>query len=158
MNGDPLAQLRDIHLPQAVSWWPPAVGWWLLLALALLLVFMGRWLWRRHQQAASKRAALAELAALQRLDPVQQLPALSQLLRRCAVSWYPRQEVAGLTGERWLEFLDRSGHTQQFSQGVGQVLAAGPYQPAPGSLPITQLHTLCSQWIACVFHNRRHHV
>ena len=33
MKQDPLAALRDIHMPEAVAWWPPAPGWWLLLAL-----------------------------------------------------------------------------------------------------------------------------
>ena len=35
---DPLAQLRDIHLPGPVESWPPAIGWWILLAIILLLV------------------------------------------------------------------------------------------------------------------------
>ena len=35
---DPLAQLKDIHTPQGVDWWPLAWGWWVaaLLVVALL--------------------------------------------------------------------------------------------------------------------------
>ncbi|MBL4782619.1 MAG: DUF4381 domain-containing protein [Porticoccaceae bacterium] len=38
-----LEQLRDIHLPQAVHWWPPAPGWWLVALLSLALI---TWLYR----------------------------------------------------------------------------------------------------------------
>jgi len=31
-------QLRDVHLPDAVSWWPLAWGWWVLLILLTLSV------------------------------------------------------------------------------------------------------------------------
>ncbi|MEX2327800.1 MAG: DUF4381 domain-containing protein, partial [Pseudomonadales bacterium] len=50
---DPLAQLRDIHLPAPIEAWPPAPGWIVLAILALLfataaIVFLyGRW--RRNQ-------------------------------------------------------------------------------------------------------------
>ena len=53
MNGspDPLSELRDIHLPDPVSWWPPAPGWWIavgigfgLLAAAGIGFGLERWL------------------------------------------------------------------------------------------------------------------
>ncbi|MBV1912177.1 MAG: DUF4381 domain-containing protein, partial [Cycloclasticus sp.] len=34
--------LRDIHLPDAITWWPPAIGWWLLLAVIIVAAF-GCW-------------------------------------------------------------------------------------------------------------------
>ncbi len=47
---DPLAQLRDLHLPQAVADWPPALGWWLLAGLVLSgLVWFMRALVRDHK-------------------------------------------------------------------------------------------------------------
>ena len=48
---DPLAGLRDIALPAAVSWWPLAPGWWLLLGLVLLFALaLPLWLWWRHRR------------------------------------------------------------------------------------------------------------
>ena len=32
--------LRDIELPEAISWWPLAPGWWLLLMVVLTLGFL----------------------------------------------------------------------------------------------------------------------
>ena len=60
---DPLAQLRDIHLPDGVAWWPPAPGWWLLL---LLLAVIGALIWRYRQQQARKRRY--RVLALQELE------------------------------------------------------------------------------------------
>ena len=51
MNNPALEQLRDIHLPQAVHWWPPAPGWWLVAALVLALtVWLSRYLQARYRR------------------------------------------------------------------------------------------------------------
>jgi len=71
-GADPLAQLRDIHIPDSVSWWPPAPGWWglvVIIFVAMVLV----WLWRRRRrQRSCQRAALCHLEHLEeqyRSDP-----------------------------------------------------------------------------------------
>ncbi|MBS1202779.1 MAG: hypothetical protein H6R22_1288, partial [Chromatiaceae bacterium] len=64
---DPLAGLRDWHLPDPVSWWPPAPGWWLVagLALAACALTLHWWLRRRRRRhGAPARAALGELERL----------------------------------------------------------------------------------------------
>jgi hypothetical protein len=51
MNNPALEQLRDIHLPQAVHWWPPAPGWWVVAALILALtIWLVRFLQRRYRR------------------------------------------------------------------------------------------------------------
>jgi hypothetical protein len=58
--------LRDIHLPAAISWWPPAPGWWLLaIALTLGPLSVGLW-WRWRQRTRLRRDLLpvAQVAGL----------------------------------------------------------------------------------------------
>ena len=37
MQTDPLQQLKPLHLPPDPSWWPPAIGWWVLLIVLVIL-------------------------------------------------------------------------------------------------------------------------
>ena len=57
-----LAQLADIHLPEPVSYWPPAIGWWILAAIFLvLLVILFRTLAGKQRQKKICQYALSEL-------------------------------------------------------------------------------------------------
>lgn len=147
--------LRDIHLPDAVSWWPPAPGWWALLVLCFLMVF-SVWLFRLIKYRRSVRVAaiqsLQDISAtfLREKDAHQLVKSLSILLRRICLSYFPRSEVAGLTGEKWLAFLDHcldwGNVSERFSQGAGRTLITAPYQPQ-STLQGEQLLNLCQHWI-----------
>ncbi|WP_421999197.1 DUF4381 domain-containing protein [Reyranella sp.] len=111
-----LANLRDLALPPDVSLWPPAPGWWVLaaalLALVLLVVLAGV---QRYWRNAYRREALRMLADAAASD-------ISAVLKRAALVAWPRAEVAPLSGEAWLAFLDRSGRTTAFSSGPGRAI------------------------------------
>ncbi len=132
--------LRDLHLPEPVGWWPPAPGWWLLMALAAGLVSWFLWrslaAWRRSRP---RRLALAEFRRAagdyaRNGDVTSLARRLSALLRRAMLAYAPRAQVAGLTGADWLRYLDRGLPEPLFSAGPGRALVRLPYcgRPGPG--------------------------
>jgi Domain of unknown function (DUF4381) len=149
---DPLGQLRDIHLPDPVSAWPPAPGWWILAALAVFLITTTIvYCYRRYQRNAYRRLALKTLTELKhnrdKHTDQHYLQHLNRLLKQTALAAQAGSTVAGLSGKPWLEFLDHSAQTKGFSQGIGLALLDGPYCPNPDSVDINQLHDLSGRWI-----------
>jgi hypothetical protein len=51
------------------------------------------------------------------------------LLKWTALAGFPRSEVAGLTGEKWLAFLDKSLGERNFTEGEGRLLSELAYAP-----------------------------
>lgn len=165
---DPLAQLKDIHLPDPVGWWPLAWGWWLLIALVLIALGLIIWRWRaRRSRQRYRQEALAMLRhAYQRYrdEPDSAaanrayLQSVSELLRRTALSAVPanlHSDVATLSGRRWLRFLEASAPVGNgFTDGPGEALAQGPYQPDP-SVDVPGLDALAARWIKRHTLNRR---
>lgn len=155
---EPLAELRGYHWPDPVGWWPPAPGWWLLALVVLaLLTLLGWWALRIWRRGAAARAALVELAALNAAyardgDSAALARGLSRLLRRFALTRFPRRAVAGLSGEAWLAFLDTQGGGGRFLAGPGRLLVEAPYRP-PGDLAVDELVALVAAWIR--YHRRR---
>jgi hypothetical protein len=147
MDPTPLP-LRDIHLPEPIGWWPPAPGWWGLLVL-LVLAALGWFLWNRLRRRGPTplQAALAELTRLEAdtaLPMRDKLQALSILMRRVAMSLYPREEVAGLAGEDWLRRLDQIFCSESFTQGLGRHLVESTWRDVPFA-DLTELTTLCRE-------------
>jgi len=142
--------LKDLHLPEAISWWPPAIGWWLLAALIILTIAFGYWLFKRLTRKTPVKAAKKLLAQLQQntqMDGLQKVAQLSILLRRVAISTAVT-DVAGLTNQAWLAYLDKNMKNAPFSEGIGKLLVDAPYrQTPPSETDLNQLFALCESWL-----------
>lgn len=133
-----LRQMRDVHGPDAVSWWPPALGWWLLAAAILGLMLLGlySWWWQRKRARdwrVDARFRLRQLArSMAQNDSRTVVSELSELLRRVAMARFGRSRCAGLSGEAWLTWLSDNDPAGFDWQQKGRVLLELPYLP-PGS-------------------------
>lgn len=144
--------LRDIHLPDPVSWWPPAPGWWLLAAVMTVALLAAWLIVMIRRRTRLKRTALQQLDDLKQSyaehrDPVEMVRALSVLLRRACISFYPRSEAASLTGERWLLFLDATAANTGFLSEQGRALIDGPYARYIDPVHVDVLVQLTERWL-----------
>jgi len=119
--------------PPSVPWWPPAPGWyWVMSFAAIGLLVLALRALSRWQKNRYRRGALLELRGIgARLDDSETaapaLADLAALLRRTALSAWPREAVASLTGAEWLDFLNHSGNTDAFTKAPGSLLARASF-------------------------------
>lgn len=142
--------LRDLHLPEAVGWWPLAPGWWFLIAVLSGLLLWQAWRsLQRWRFAAARRYALREFTRyeteyLASRDPVTLGKNLSNLLRRAMLAYAPRGEMAGLTGEAWLDWLDRDLPVPYFHTEGGKSLLVLPYRDPDGDFSDIDVNAMLS--------------
>ena len=147
MNDDPtsLERLHDLALPSDVSWWPLAAGWYVVFALLLLVAI--RFLWHarvKWKANAYRREALVQLAG------ASDVAAVAEILRRAALVFSPRNSIADLSGEAWVNWLsDRCA--EPMPQDVREQLVKGLYQRRAGGSDATHslavLKDYASHWI-----------
>ncbi|PID64847.1 MAG: hypothetical protein CR962_00875 [Gammaproteobacteria bacterium] len=119
-----LQQLKDITLPPQISWWPPALGWQILIALAMLLILAGLWYYYRYKTRLKRTA----LQALQSLPPSVYKDStilaaeVSALLRRVTIQQSGNQ-IATLHGTAWRTYLT----DKQLPDEIADFLANAPY-------------------------------
>lgn len=139
-------QLRDIRGIESVPWWPPAEGWWLLLAAIVLIalalyhwrtllrlripipgITLGTWRW----DAAQALRVLRRRAERSEQDAKTTAGELSELLRRIAMARLGRDACAGLVGKDWLDWLTEHDPAGFAWSSRGALLIDMPYAP-PG--------------------------
>jgi hypothetical protein len=112
----PLDKLHDFYQPPPPSWRPQTIGWYVVFAIAaLLLLWLAVYLIRQWLANRYRREALHELA---QAKPEQ----FSELLKRTALSLWPREKVASLSGDAWLKFLDNSARSDLFQSAPASLL------------------------------------
>ena len=143
----PLDRLHDFYQPAPPVWTPQTIGWYVLFAIAGLLVVwltvhaIRRWFANHYRREALRKLAL--------LPPIQ----FSALLKSTALAVWPREKVASLTGVAWLEFLNKACADELFATAPGNRIEEIALQPAAlSSEEEQQLRQLAAEWV------RRHRV
>ena len=113
--------LQELPLPEPVSFFPQTPGWWAVAGIVVALT--GWWAWRRYrrwQAQAYRREALAQLGEISARP--ERFTQLSFVLRRAALSAYPRIDVASLRGEGWVGWLNGTAGRELFSVADAELL------------------------------------
>ncbi|MEL0438006.1 DUF4381 domain-containing protein [Phycobacter sp. K97] len=138
---DLIARLTPPQEPQPISMMPQTVGWAVIAGLFVVGGAYALWRWRTaYLENAYRRAALSALK-----EAGQDPTAIAEVLRRAALAAFPRRDIASLSGEDWLAFLDQTGGCTDFRHGPGRALAFAPYQ-SPGQQP-EALPRIAAQWV-----------
>ena len=119
------------------------------LMVRAVLGYLAWRLFRRWQFHAPRRYALRELARFEaeyreHRNPVMLGKQLSELLRRGMLAYAPREEVAGLTGDEWLAWLDEGMPLPYFHTEGGKSLLHLPYRDPQGDFSDIDIDALVS--------------
>lgn len=145
--GDNLPELRDIHLPDGVSMWPPAYGWWVILAAIIGVILLLKII-KILRQKSKKLYALRVLKAINEQNNVLAALKVSEILRRICV--YKYKQAVVLMGQDWLDFLNQ--HCKEKISGkAAKLLLDAPYMSPSSNTydneDFKKLVEFCQAWI-----------
>ena len=130
-----LAELKEIILPEPVSYLPQTVAWYILFGLLLMAAvwlavrWYRHWAANRYRKAALKRLAEIEMNLRDSDCRATSISALPVLVKQTTLAFAAREKVAGLSGKRWLTFLDSTYIGWAFTEGPGKLLPELSYWP-----------------------------
>lgn len=94
--------LNDIHVPEQISNYPIAYGWWLLAALLITLAIIAIIKFRKNNQRNKiKKQALIQL----KNTPNMSINEITALLKWAAMHYFSRAELANLFGNSLQSFF-----------------------------------------------------
>jgi hypothetical protein len=154
-NNDALANLKPLIAPAAISWWPPAPGWWILGAILLVaLVGLAVWAWKRwchYRDTRYQREALELLSTVTEQEPEKQLQEVAAILRRAAICAWGR-EHAGTQNWNQIINMPRTRDGKKIPPALDenslQLLTDHLYrQEIPSAVAMQNLRTQASVWL-----------
>lgn len=136
--------LKDIHIPEQITHYPVAYGWWLLAIITLItIVFLfvkirQRSKLKRHQQQAIKQL---------KTSPDMSNTNVIALLKWVAMQYFSRAQLAKLFGEQFQQFLIEKlteKHQKEFKQ-LSTPAFAEQYQARASQPKQTELNAKTNQ-------------
>ena len=135
MTATSLDLMHDISIPPAVSFWPPAPGWYALFLLAVTYGFyLGFKYWSRYQKNLYRREALKVLDALDEEDMHKEISTLLGLMKRVGLQHFGREKVAALSNDTWWDFMEKHSKAK-VSIDVREISKKILYNPTAKATP-----------------------
>ncbi len=116
--------LRDVQVPPAPSWWPPAPGYLMIGGVVLLLLVVAAFFWWRRRRRRQRWLQLFDQELASTADAAAELAAIAGLLRRAARQAQPGSE--SLRDDAWWQRVDPQGTLPEARRSL---LAEGAYRP-----------------------------
>jgi hypothetical protein len=142
---DPLAQLQDIQLPDQIHNYPIAMGWWILAAVIIVMIFF-----ITAKTLKTKRKARAQKQAIFQLTSNEpNLDNSITILKWAALQYFSRNDVANLYGDNFKEFLLEQlpeKHKKVFEQLCATTLESR-YQTTIEDKAVQNVHDAAILWL-----------
>lgn len=137
--GPSIDQLHDIVLPAAPGIFPLAYGWWILIALVVVISAKGTQVAiNRFKFFSVKRLALKKLAHCKSCDDI------NQLLKQVAMHYFPASHVAPLEGKQWSNFLGKN--LDETKNNELQEVINNLYRPSNANF-VPVYHLIARHWL-----------
>lgn len=147
--------LKEIPLPDPVSYFPETAGWLILAVLfGLFLCILFAIFLRRWRQKAYLRQAIRDLQEIS--DQQLNYSQIPLILRRTALQQYDRDEVASLRGRSFTDWLNNKLKQPVFDPQDSALLSALPYTLSEKNL--TDIATLNGLVQKSIVWLKKHHV
>jgi len=137
-------QLHDIHVPEQVSNFPIAPGWWLLLVLVIVIAVLSYKKFKKNKRLnSSKKQALTVLET----NPSMSAKECISLLKWAAMQYVNRQQLAKLHGDNFQDFLMTQlpkKHQISFIE-LSSAAFKGQYQASQATTTTADIDSDCRQ-------------
>lgn len=152
----PLDQLKDIHPPVDITWWPLAFGWWALIVISVIAIALGLTFFIRHRQRnAWRRLALLELKAIthnsKSWDNFELATEINILLKRCLAGNSSSTTHLSDTADKWGDTLNTTQNKVILPSDLLDILCHEIYQRNCPRINTEQL-MLIEKWIRGLRH------
>lgn len=110
-----LSQLKDVHAPDPITFWPLAFGWWVLIILSTLaIISLSFWFLKRRLKSTWKRQAQKRFEALCAIYKQQpsagNLLKINRLLKQALSSANNKRDYLHFCENEWADTLKSVKH------------------------------------------------
>ena len=147
--------LEDIIVPNSVSIWPLAFGWWLLLAI-IITFFIGiffvyknyqkKWNYRKEALRLLKEYSSSLHYTQDALADKEIVAKYLECLKRTAMSAYPTYDIQALYGRGWIDFLNQQTPSPLFKGELADFIYESQYKKTT-NINHQELYFAVENWI-----------